>query len=164
MPWFKKCIFWKNSLSPFWDPRGRRDHFRGREAKFWILSIFNGFSFRIFVILSFEVVWPQRTRRPQKGLREFFQKVHFWNQCVPTKKMRYVTALWSKRASLLGNEETHLVGDSTVFEIENPNLEQRSIFAKKSTLFYVRITILVIQGVKTSKNHCFEWFFPLYCF
>ena len=71
-------------------PRG---NFWGREAKFWISSIYNGFSFRIFVILSFEVVWFQRPRRPQKGLREFSQKLHFWNQCVPTKKMRYVTIL-----------------------------------------------------------------------
>ena len=70
--------------------------FEVAEAKFWISSIFNRFSFRIFVILSFEVIWPQWPRRPQKGLREFFQKLHFWNQCVPTKKMRYVTALWSK--------------------------------------------------------------------
>ena len=44
-----------------------------------------------------------------------------------------------KRASLLGNEETHLVGDSTVFEIEYPNLEQKSIFAKKSNHLYVRM-------------------------
>ena len=79
--------------------------FEVAEAKFWISSIFNGFSFRIFVILSFEVVWPQRPRRPQKGLREFFQKLHFWNQCVPTKKMRYVTASWSKFSLNLFTEE-----------------------------------------------------------
>ena len=79
--------------------------FEVAEAKFWISSNFNGFSFRIFVILSFEVFWPQRPRRPQKGLREFFQKLHFWNQCVPTKKMRYVTALWSKFSLNLFTEE-----------------------------------------------------------
>ena len=102
LPWFKKCIFWKNSLSPFWDPRGQEAIFEVAEAKFWISSIFNGFSFRIFVILSFEVVWPQR---PQKGLRDFFQKLHFRNQCVPTKKMRYVTASWSKFSLNLSTEE-----------------------------------------------------------
>jgi hypothetical protein len=75
------------------------------EAKFWISSIFNGFSFKIFVILSFEVVWPQQPWRPQKGLREFFQKLHFWNQCFPTKKMRYVTASWSKFSLNLFTEE-----------------------------------------------------------
>ena len=79
--------------------------FEVAEAKFWISSIFNGFSFRIFVLLSFEVVWPQQPRRPQKGLREFFQKLHFWNQCVPTKKMRYVTASWSKFSLNLLTEE-----------------------------------------------------------
>ena len=34
-----------------------------------------------------------------------------------------------KRASLLGNEEPHLVGDSPIFEIIYSNLEQRSIFS-----------------------------------
>ena len=46
-----------------------------------------------------------------------------------------------KRGSLLGNEEIHLGGDSPIFEIEYSNLEQRSIFSKKSTHFYVRIKI-----------------------
>ena len=108
LPWFKKCIFWKNSLSPFWDPWGQEAIFEDAEAKFWISSIFNGFSFRIFIILCFEDVWPQqpqRPRRPQKGLREFFQKLHFWNQDIPTKKMRYVTASWSKFSLNLSTEE-----------------------------------------------------------
>ena len=48
-----------------------------------------------------------------------------------------------KRASLLGNEEPDLVGDSAIFEIEYPNLKPRSIFAKKSNHFCVRIKILV---------------------
>ena len=48
-----------------------------------------------------------------------------------------------KRASLLGNEDTDLGGDSPIFEIEYPNLEQKSIFAKKSNHLYVRIKILV---------------------
>ena len=79
--------------------------FEVAEAKFWISSIFNGFSFRIFVILSFEVVCPQRPRRPQKGLRQFFQKLHFWNQGVPKKKMRYITASWLKFLLNLSTEE-----------------------------------------------------------
>ena len=58
----------------------------------------------------------------------------------------------TQRASLLGNEGTDLGGDSPFFEYIYPNLEQKSIFAKKSTLLYVRINILVIQRVKTSKN------------
>ena len=73
--------YWENSLSLFWVPWGQKASFEVAEAKFWILSSFNGFLLRIFVILSFKVIWPQR---PQKGFREFFQKLHFWNQCVPT--------------------------------------------------------------------------------
>ena len=46
-----------------------------------------------------------------------------------------------KRGSLLGNEEVDLGGDSPIFEIIIPNLEQRSIFAKKSTHFSVIIKI-----------------------
>ena len=46
-----------------------------------------------------------------------------------------------KRGSLLGNEELDLGGDSPIFEIIYPNLEQRSIFAKKSTHFSVIIKI-----------------------
>ena len=30
--------------------------------------------------------WPQW---PRKWLSDFFQKLHFQNQCIPTKKMRY---------------------------------------------------------------------------
>ena len=46
-----------------------------------------------------------------------------------------------KRGSLLGNEELDLGGDSPIFEIIYPNLEQRSIFAKKLTHFSVIIKI-----------------------
>ena len=48
-----------------------------------------------------------------------------------------------KRGSLLGNEELDLGGDSPIFEIIYPNLEQRSIFAKKSTHFSVIVKILL---------------------
>ena len=48
-----------------------------------------------------------------------------------------------KRGSLLGNEEVDLGGDSPIFEIIIPNLEQRSIFAKKSTHLYVSIKIFL---------------------
>ena len=89
---------------------------------------------------------------------EIFRKVMAW------ASPRHCTWSVLKRGSLLGNEETHLGGDSPIFEIIYGNLEQRSIFAKKSTLYYVRINILVVQWVQTSKNHYFEWFFPLYCF
>ena len=34
----------------------------------------------IFVVLSFEVVWPRQPRRAQKESSEYFQWLHFWNQ------------------------------------------------------------------------------------
>ena len=86
-------------------------------AKFLISSILilNGFSFRIFIILSFDAVWPQRTW-PQKGLREFFQKLHFWNQCIPRKKIRYVIASWSTFSLNLFSEEVwNTIRCTTIF-------------------------------------------------
>ena len=88
----------------------------------------------------------------QSGVLIFFQSEHKKQQ--RNKKFGLENSLnhavrssvfffFSKRASLLGNEEIHLVGDSTIFEFIYPNLEQRSVFAKKSTLFYVRNKILV---------------------
>ena len=71
--WFQKRNFWKNSLSAFWGHWGQEVIFEVAEAKFWIPSTFYKFSFRIFCVLCFEVVWPQRPRRPQKGLRNFFK-------------------------------------------------------------------------------------------
>ena len=76
MHWFKKCNFWKNSLSHFRGRRGQEVIFEVAEAKFWISSSFNKFWFRIFVILDFEVVWPRQPQRPQKCLCQIFQKLH----------------------------------------------------------------------------------------
>ena len=50
---------------------------------------FNEFWFRIFVVLSFEVVWPRQPWRPRKEPSEYFQQLHFWNQFVPLNKMHY---------------------------------------------------------------------------
>ena len=88
----KNVIFEKNSLSPFWGCWGQEVIFEVAEAKFWISSSFYKFSFRIFVILDFEVVWPRRPRRPQNGPSECFQKLHFWNQGIKLRKMRHVSA------------------------------------------------------------------------
>ena len=55
---------------------------------------FYKFLFRIFVVLGFKFVWPRQPQRPQEGLREFFQKLQFWNQCIP--KIRHVSAFSSK--------------------------------------------------------------------
>ena len=49
------------------------------EAKFWISSSFNKFSFRIFVILDFEVVWPRWPQWPQKRHTQIFWK---WPQMI----------------------------------------------------------------------------------
>ena len=56
LPWFKKCIFWKDSLSPFRDPRGRRGHFRGRLRP--------KFGFHLFLMsfhLEFSPIWVSRS-------------------------------------------------------------------------------------------------------
>ena len=98
--------FLEKFTEPFPRSSRSRGHFRGRGGQILEFHLFfNEFSFRIFVVFSFEVIWPWRPRRPQKGLREFFQKLHFWNQCVLRKKMRYVTASWSKFSLNLSTEE-----------------------------------------------------------
>ena len=92
MHWFEKCNIWKKSLRTFRGSWGQEVILEVGEAKFWNSSNFHRFSLED---LSFEVVWHRRPRRPQKGPREFFQKLQFRNQWVPTKKMRFVTAFWS---------------------------------------------------------------------
>ena len=82
-----------------------RGHFQGRWGQIVDFIYFYKFSFRIFVILGFEVIWPRQPHWPQKGLREFFQKLHFWNQCIPRKEMRNVSALSSKFSLNLSTEE-----------------------------------------------------------
>ena len=64
-----------------------------------------------------------------------------------------------KRGSLLGNEEPHLGGDSPIFEIIYSNLEQRSIFSKKSTHFYVGIHTIYIRNNMGQKceGNCGLW-------
>ena len=96
-------------LEKFTEPLPRtsrsRGHFQGRGGQILdFISIFNKFSFRIFGVSSFKVVWPQRPRRPQKGPSEFFQ-----NQGVPTKKMRHVSALSEKFSLNLSTEEGWLL-------------------------------------------------------
>ena len=62
---------------------------RSPRPKFQSHLVFYTFHNRIFVIVSFEVVWPRRPRRPQKEPSECFQRFHFWNQFVPLIKMHY---------------------------------------------------------------------------
>ena len=63
-----------------------RSFSRSRRPNFLILSVFNEFSFRIFVVLSFEVVWPRWPRRPQKGPREFFFSKIKFSKSVPSNE------------------------------------------------------------------------------
>jgi hypothetical protein len=95
----------KKSLSPFRGCWGQEVIFVVAEANFWILSSFYKFSFIIFVLLGCEVVWPWQPQRPQKGLRDFFQKLNFWNQCIPRKKIRHVSAFSSKLSLNLSTEK-----------------------------------------------------------
>ena len=66
---FKNVIFEKKSLSPFRGRWGQEVIFEVTEAKFWISSSFNKFSFRIFIVLDCKVVWP---RQPQKRYQQIF--------------------------------------------------------------------------------------------
>ena len=73
---------------------------------------------RIFVVLSFEVVWPRRPQCPRKELGEYFQWLHFWNQFVPLIKMhyrvRYSLTLISKSAQARCDYST-LIPDFKLF-------------------------------------------------
>ena len=55
-----------------------------------------------WVSWSFDISDLDNLRR---GSGIFFQKSHFLNQCVPTKKMRYVTAFWSTISLNLSTDE-----------------------------------------------------------
>ena len=79
---------------------------------------------------------------PFQGLSQKSQKPESQKVCNKATFNKGNFQFWtfsSKRGSLLGNEEIHLVGDSPIFEIEYSNLEERSNFSKKSTHFYVGI-------------------------
>ena len=108
------------------------------KAKFWISSCLERFWFRIFVILGFEVVWPQQPRRPQKWPSEFFQKLHFWNQCNQTKKMRYVTTL------------------SSTFSL---NLPTEEVWVPCNLFYYLTFWHLLLIF-----DHCHFIMFPIFCF
>ena len=88
-----KCNFWKNSLSPFWGPQGRWGQTTSKPKT---TKILNENSLEIDEIQNLASATSKIASWPQKGLSEFYITLHFWNQCVPTKKMRYVTAFLSK--------------------------------------------------------------------
>ena len=78
----KKIFFGKNHWAPSEVLEVKRPFSRSRRPNFGFHLFLISFHLEV---LSFEVIWPRRPR-----LREFFQKLQFWNQCIPTKKMRYI--------------------------------------------------------------------------
>ena len=68
---------------------GQEVIFEVAEAKIWISSSFNKFSFRIFVVLDFEVVWPRRPQRPRKRLVKIFWKLPQNNANFPKINGRF---------------------------------------------------------------------------
>ena len=90
MHWYQNCNFWKNTLS-----QGRRGQTTSKPKTTKILNknlekldeIQN-----LASATSKMTSWPQR---PRKGLSEFFQKLHFLNQCIKLRKMSYCSAFWS---------------------------------------------------------------------
>ena len=104
-PDLKNVFFGKIHWAPSEVLEVKRPFSRSRRPNFGFHLFLMSFHLEFSFFLGFEVIWPQQPRRPQKGLREFFQKLHFWNQCVPRKKMRCVTAFWSKFSLNLSTEE-----------------------------------------------------------
>ena len=45
------------------------------------------------------------TSASSEGAQVIFQKLHFWNQCIATKKMRHVIIFWSKFSLNISTEE-----------------------------------------------------------
>ena len=98
---FKNVIFEKKNWAPSEVIEVKRSFSR---PNFVFHLVFTSF----YLELSAFCVWPQQPRRPQKGLREFFQNLHFWNQCVPRKKVRCVAGSWSQFSLNLSTEEVCL--------------------------------------------------------
>ena len=82
--WTRRVDFWIRILHSLWHSNPKSSYLKSILSrsvhvfiKFWISSSFYKFSFRIFIILDFEVFWPQRPQRPQNGLEDFFSKITF---------------------------------------------------------------------------------------
>ena len=66
----------------------QRSFSRSPRPKFQNHLVFMTFQNRIFVVSSFEVVWPRRPRRPQKEMGEYFHYYIFeisrfhWSKCT----------------------------------------------------------------------------------
>ena len=67
MLWFKKCNFWKNSLSLFRGCWGQEVIFEIAEAKFWISSSFHRFSFKNFHRFGFQACLTSATLATSEG-------------------------------------------------------------------------------------------------
>ena len=85
----------KNSLSPFWGCQGRRGQ---TTSKLKITKILNENPWKLDEIQNLASATSKMASSPQgsqKGLSEFFQKIHFWNQGKALRKMSYNSTFWS---------------------------------------------------------------------
>ena len=95
---FKNVFFEKNNLA----------HSEVVEVKFWNSSSFCEFSSKIFVDFGFwwnSKIHHRLTSLTSEGAQGIFQKLHFWNQRIPRKKMRYFSALFSKSSVNLSTDD-----------------------------------------------------------
>ena len=98
MHWFQNCNFWKSYLTSFRGCRGQMPIKVQISSKLNTTKILNENLQKLdekqnSASATLKMTsWPQW---PQKGLGEFFQKLHFSNQHIKLRKMSYVSALLS---------------------------------------------------------------------
>ena len=155
------------SLSLFQSHWGQEVIFEVADAKFWIWFSFCKFLFRIIIVIGFKVVWPRQPQWPRKGVREFFQKLHFWNQCIPVKKMSYIPA---SRSNFF-TKSLHRGGVLAIFienEKKNTWCFQMINYRQKSTLFLLIFPSSHLIFIGTSNKYNFSnvvitfWNNPIY--
>ena len=105
MHWFEKCNIWKKSLRTFRGSWGQEVILEVGEAKFWNSSNFHRFSLENFRCFAFRGRLTSATLASSEGAQGIFSKITFSKSVIPTKKMRYVTALSKKILLNLSTEE-----------------------------------------------------------
>ena len=127
---FKNVIFEKKNWAPSEVIEVKRSFSR---PNFVFHLVFTSF----YLELSAFCVWPQQPRRPQKGLREFFQNLHFWNQCVPRKKVRCVAGSWSQFSLNLSTEEVWSVTKFDIRFFSTTWIGHKRLFLPFSSYFHI---------------------------
>ena len=92
-PHFKNVFFGRIPWAPFEVVEVKWPFLRSRRPNLRFHLVYIKFPFTLPFVFGFNEIWTLigfQPWRPQKGLRELYQKLHFWNQCVPTKKMMSV--------------------------------------------------------------------------